>query len=241
METIILPYLPKRFPPIKDFFSIFYWNGKKLFEIGHKEVFVIINTNTKKQGSLEKKRISIFDDPFLIDVEELFGVGMYTYFNIYRMFIQNKKQEKEMQKIDDYHQQIKQGISMCQNHTKIYYLNRQYSLESLLGLFQKKGIIVGQEIVLSNVQESIERIFEDVSTKDFLFFTGNKDWKTEVKLSNLGIEFIDKQCSFCEAEITFWKNQNSPKSITTENEEKVFIKYHPNFSPKIFKITGTNY
>jgi 6-pyruvoyl-tetrahydropterin synthase len=222
VENIVKPFLPENHPDIKQFFGIFFWNGKKLFEIGHKEVFVIIYHDKSKKPKLLKKRISIYDDSFLIDQDELFGVGMYTYLNIFKMHIQSKKEEEKTQKFKDYQEMIQKTIEMTKNNMLVYYLNRQYALDTLLDFFLDEGVLLGQQVVLNNLTKDIEIIFDDVSTKDFLFFAPKRNWETQISVNSMKVAAnIETQCSFCESEILDWQQGVSPSSIQLEGSKDV--------------------
>jgi hypothetical protein len=222
MHNIILPNLPKQHKSIKEYYIIIYWNGKKIFTIDYKEIFIItLQINTKKKD-IHKIRLTMMDDPYLLDSYELFGSGMNSYLTIFKNFFLSKEGNINIIQSKNYQKVMQEIVQQAKEEVKIYYLNRQVKLDNLLNIFLKKKVILGKEIKFKNFSEDIEKMFYNVSTKDFLFFTTNEDWKTqETPKEMLNDSFMDVDCSFCEKEITTWKNDITPNSLEIEGEEKV--------------------
>ena len=222
MENIIKPYLPKKHKNMKEYFIIIYWNGKKIFEIDYKELFIVtLQVNTKKT-EIHKLRLTMLDDPYLMDKYELFGSGMNSYLAIFKNFFLSPEDNIKILESKNYEKVLSETIQKAQEDMKIYYLNRQIKLDNLMSIFVKKKVIIGKEIKFKNFNEDIENIFYNVNNKDILFFATNEDWETqEMPDEILNESFLDINCSFCEMEITNWRNDISPHCIEVEGEDKV--------------------
>lgn len=221
LENVITPHLPEDHPPFKSFFTVVYWDGKKLFEINHKEIFIIVADSNHKEPP-RKLRLSVYDDPFVMDEYELFAPGMYAYLSVYRHCFASVKNARTLGKLSGSQKKLDKLINSALKSTQIYYLNRRVKLDTCLQVFVEEGAILGSEIALNQPSKDIERIFQDANAKDFLFFVTQANWQIK-RIADIELtgENVDGECSFCQTEIEAWQNHTSPNKLQIEGKEQV--------------------
>lgn len=221
LQNVVFPHLPERGAGFRSFFTVVFWDGKKLYEIHHKEVFIIAAQSDHK-APVRRLRLSVYEDSFVMDEYELFVPGIYALLGVFRLCFLQAKNPKSLRKLTGNEKKMNALVGNALKSTNLFYLNRRVKLETCLQVFAREGAILGTQIISSKSKNEIQRVFQDANAKDFIMITPNAEWPikplSEVSLTD---QNVNRECSFCQSQIEAWRGQGASNELDIEDQPQV--------------------
>lgn len=228
--------------PLKHLFAIVYWTGKKLFEIRHKEIFVVLTKSDKNNRCTHRLRLTVYDESFLMDRFEVLFPGMCALTHLFQKYLISYEQKSELDRVENTKKRVKKLAKFTRESTQMFYLDRRVRLDVVLDLLHDKKTLLGKRSNLENFTDEVETVFEDVGLRDFILISVDADWPV-AKLDelSLGAESIDRQCSYCGADIENWHFLGKDDDVVHESNTKVKSKSQTHFRLARFQGEMTHY
>lgn len=221
LKTRIIPENPTQ----PNLFGIFFWDGRRLHEVEAKPLNVIsLAYNKNKNLTMRKLRMIYFDDPRIYPMKaKLESASSALCFLLQQYYLTNK----QLKKIQKEKNSVKRGEIINKyivDELELFYINKKYSVQSVIEVLKDKGVIVGRAIEMTEDLEELELIADELADDDVLLalplgaeFSASSRSRKEFGLKR---EHVNTSCSCCGKFIEWWINSDSQNEIDSNKKSQ---------------------
>ena len=207
LESIINPHSAK--PAPNTLYNMFYWSGRKLFQLERRHIHCIILHSEESAIKKTQLRVSFFDDPFVIDVNEDYSSAVYCFLQIFEYFFMTKALREELAAIKKTKEKCVRQLGMVQELMQAIFVNQKVNIDCVGRFIEEEGIVLGKEVQFQPRLKDLTQVLQNLDAENVLLFQdrhlGLEILQDPIMHKRLRKEDMNGQCSYCAKKVVHWR------------------------------------